>query len=133
MHDDTIENPYAEEARTRWGHTEAYRQSVARVGRMGKEGLARALRESGELTEEIAACMKDGESSAGDRAQALIARHYDGLRAFYDPNSELYRGLAEMYVADGRFAANYERVAPGLAAYMRDAMLRYADTLDHHA
>ena len=33
----------------------------------------------------------------------------------------MHRGLGEMYVADERFAANYDSVAPGLAAYIRDA------------
>jgi hypothetical protein len=32
-----------------------------------------------------------------------------------------------MYVADPRFAANYERVAEGLAAYVREAVLANAD------
>ena len=39
----------------------------------------------------------------------------------------MHRNLAEMYVADPRFAANYDRVAPGLAAYVRAAILANAD------
>jgi MerR family transcriptional regulator, thiopeptide resistance regulator len=30
--------------------------------------------------------------------------------------------LGEMYVADQRFAATYERIRPGLAAFLRDAI-----------
>jgi hypothetical protein len=50
------------------------------------------------------------------------------LRTFYDPNPEMYRGLGEMYVADPRFTAFYDKYAEGLAPYMRDAMIAYADT-----
>ena len=30
--------------------------------------------------------------------------------------------LGEMYVADPRFAANYDRVQPGLVVFLRDAI-----------
>lgn len=116
---------YTEEARQKWGKTEAFKQSEVRVKKLGKEGLKRVLAESGKLTEEIAACMKSGEKPTSETAQKLIARHYDGLRAFYEPNLELYQGLAEMYVADERFKQNYEKVAVGLAEYMRDGMMEF--------
>ena len=34
----------------------------------------------------------------------------------------MHAGLGDMYVADERFAATYEAVQPGLAAYVRDAI-----------
>lgn len=116
---------YNKEAREKWGRTEAFKQSEARVKKMDKEGLKRVLEESGKLTEEIAECMKSGTPSTSEKAQKLIARHYAGLRAFYEPNLELYQGLAEMYVADERFKQNYEKVAKGLAEYLRDGMLEF--------
>jgi hypothetical protein len=42
----------------------------------------------------------------------------------------MHRGLAEMYVADDRFRAGYERVAPGLAQYVHDAVVADADAVD---
>lgn len=35
--------------------------------------------------------------------------------------------LAEMYIADERFARTYERQAEGLAAYVHDAIVANAD------
>lgn len=116
---------YVEEARQKWGNTEAYKQSTERVRKMGKDGLNKVLKEAGKLTKDIAEYMKDGEKPASEKVQKLISRHYDGLRAFYEPNPELYRGLANMYVDDPRFKANYEKVAWGLAEYMQEAMLYY--------
>ncbi len=34
----------------------------------------------------------------------------------------MHRSLADMYVADERFRAHYEAVAPGLAQYVHDAV-----------
>ncbi len=41
----------------------------------------------------------------------------------------MHRNLAEMYIADERFAASYEKVAPGLARYVHDAVVANADSL----
>jgi hypothetical protein len=35
----------------------------------------------------------------------------------------MQRGLAEMYIADPRFTANIDRIAPGLAQYIHDAIV----------
>ena len=127
MDDETI-NKYTEEARGRWGDTEAFRQSKERVRKMGKEGLKKVIEDNGSLTMEIALCMKGGEDAKSDRAQRLINKHYNGLRAFYEPNLGMYKGLAEMYIGDERFKANYEKVAQGLAQFMYDAMTHYVAT-----
>ncbi len=119
---------YAEEAKQRWGHTEAFKQSQERVKKMGKAGLAKVIKEAGELTQEIAAAMTIGRDPKSKEVQELIARHYTGLRAFYEPNLKMYRGMAKMYVDDARFKANYENIAKGLAEFMRDGMLYYANT-----
>jgi len=126
---DNTQNPYEEEARARWGNTKAFKQSEIRVKKMGEEGLKKAMEENGKITEEMAECMKSGEKSESERAQKLIARHYEWLRNFYDPTPEMYRGLAEMYMTDERFKANYEKVAEGLAEYMKEAMMEYATNL----
>lgn len=115
------------EAKEKWGHTESWKQSEERVKKMGKEGLNKVLVEGKKLTEEIAECMRQGDAPTSDSVQERIAKHYDGLRAFYEPNLEIYRGLANMYVQDERFKVTYEKVAKGLAQFMHDAMMHFAD------
>jgi hypothetical protein len=39
----------------------------------------------------------------------------------------MHRGLADMYLADERFTANYDNVEPGLAQYVHDAIHANAD------
>ncbi len=116
---------YTEEARQRWGDTEAFKQSQIRVKKMGKEGLNQVLKETCKIYEDIVSQMPQGPES--ESVQLLMAKHYNSLRAFYEPNLELYRGLADLYIADERFEAFYEKIAVGLAQFMHDAMLHYAD------
>lgn len=116
---------YTEEAKQRWGHTEAWKQSQERTKHWTKEDYKRIAEEGAKFTKVVASHM--GEDPASAPVQELIAKHYDALRTFYEPNLVMYRGLADMYVADGRFKAYYEKFAPGLAQFMHDAMHAYCD------
>jgi hypothetical protein len=49
-------------------------------------------------------------------------------RRFYPCSYEMQVGLAEMYLADPRFTATYEKIAPGLARYVHDAIKANADS-----
>jgi len=118
---------HTQEARQKWGNTEAFKQSQERVKKMGKEGLDKALKEGGKITEGIARQMKEGKTPENSIVQILIDKHYNALRAFYEPNLQIYRGLAKAYVADERFKQNYEKVAKELAQFMHDAMMHYAN------
>ncbi len=124
--DDPRYNPYAKEAEERWGNTEAYAQSRKRVASMSKDDMKKIQEAGDALMRQIAAVSKGDPASP--EAQSLIARHYDGLRAYYEPTIELYRGLGSMYADDARFSAFFDRYSPGLAIFMRDAMHVFCDT-----
>lgn len=38
----------------------------------------------------------------------------------------MHRGIAELYVADQRFTAYYDRAVPGCARFLRDAVAHWA-------
>ena len=116
---------FSEEAKRRWGNTEAYKQSTARVAKMSKDDMAKVQAESDALMKEIAANMAKGPKSP--EIQKLIAQHYANLRHFYEPNLEMYRGLGQMYVNDPRFAKNFDKYTPGLAQFMTDAIATFCD------
>ena len=118
-------NAYDEEVMNRWGDTEAFRQSQERVPKMTDDDWSRIRKEEDELMELIVE-LRDQEP-ASESVQILIDRHYNNLRHFYEPNLELYRGLADMYVDDPRFRLYYDKYAPGLADFMHDAMIAYCD------
>jgi DNA-binding transcriptional MerR regulator len=117
---------YAAEAKERWGHTEAYRQSQERTKHFTKDDWKKLKDGMDAFMKKIVATMDKGPKSP--EFQKLISEHYNNLRMFYKPNLKMYRGLAEMYVADPRFTAYYENYAPGLAKVMKEAMIAYCDT-----
>ena len=72
--------------------------------------------------------MKAGVAADSHEVMNLAEEHRLHIsRWFYDCGYDIHRGLGEMYVADPRFAAYYDGVAPGLAIYLRDAILANAD------
>jgi len=84
--------------------------------------------ESDAIVREFDELLESGEPADGEGARSVAERHRRQItRWFYECTPEIHRGLGEMYVADERFARTYERVAPGLAAYVRDAIAAAAD------
>jgi MerR family transcriptional regulator, thiopeptide resistance regulator len=119
---------YEEEARERWGHTEAYMESARRTQQYGEAEWDEIRAEAEAITGELVALMRAGEPADGPDARALAERHRGHIsRWFYPCSAEMHRGLGEMYVADERFTRVYEREAVGLAAYFRDAIAANAD------
>ncbi len=118
---------YAAEAEQKYGGTEEYKQSMERVKKIGKLGMIKVAMEQASITKALTKTLKEGKSAEGEEVQKLIQRHYESLRAFYEPNLEMYKGLAEMYVSDERFRSNYEKIAPGLAEFLKKGMLYYVE------
>lgn len=116
---------YAQEAKERWGHTDAYKQSAERVKKMNKDDMKKIGEEGEDLLQRIIVLMDKQPSDP--EVLKLISEHYNALRHFYEPNLEMYRGLASMYVDDERFKGFYEKKKVGLALFMRDAMHAYCD------
>ncbi len=119
---------YEDEARERWGHTDAYRESARRAAKYGGPEWAAIRAEADDVVAQFAALMREGEPADSERSRAVAERHRQHIsRWFYPVSTEMHRKLAEMYIADPRFTATYERVTPGLAAYVREAILSNAD------
>ncbi|QLY31157.1 MerR family transcriptional regulator [Nocardia huaxiensis] len=65
-----------------------------------------------------------------DEVQAIVQRHYDWIALAWGgrrPEKVAFVNLGEMYVADPRFAINYDKHGEGTAEYVRDAMKVYAE------
>jgi MerR family transcriptional regulator, thiopeptide resistance regulator len=119
---------YEQEARERWGHTEAYRESARRTQQYGEAEWRQIRAEAEAITREFVALMRSSAPADGPAARAQAERHRAHIsRWFYSCSPRMHRGLAEMYVADARFTATYEREAEGLAAYIHDAIVASAD------
>jgi DNA-binding transcriptional MerR regulator len=122
---------YREEVEQRWGR-EAYATGDAWWRGLGDEQRREFLRDVDALSTDWQAAWRDGADPAGERAQALAERHTRWLAAVPGtpghaegrPPVDYVLGLAEMYVADERFARNYGGTQG--AAFVRDALTAWA-------
>lgn len=114
---------YEDEVQQRWGDTEAYKVSMKRTSSYTKEDWKRITAETAAINEDLAALLDEGAAADDARVMDVAERHRLHIdRYFYPCSQEMHVGLGEMYVADPRFAANYEKVRQGLAVFMRDAI-----------
>jgi MerR family transcriptional regulator, thiopeptide resistance regulator len=122
---------HEDEARERWGDTKAYAESRRRTKAYTKDDWLRYRSEADELNEALAALMAQGVPPGDPRAVEAAERHRLLIdRWFYPCSPQMHAALGEMYVADQRFAATFDKVRPGLARYLRDAS---AAALEHGA
>ncbi len=114
---------YEDEVRERWGDTDAYRESMRRTRRYGKEDWARIKEEGESVFARLAELMSAGDHAAGRAAMDLAEEHRCHIdRWFYPCSHSMHGGLAEMYTDDPRFTAYFEKRAEGLADFVRDAI-----------
>ena len=119
---------YAEEAEQRWGDTEAWRQSQRRTAAYTKEDWIAIKAEADASIAGFAEAIRAGEPANGTVAMDLAEAHREHIsRWFYDCSYDMHRGLAELYISDPRYMAEYDKIEPGFSGYVHDAMLANAD------
>lgn len=122
------------EAQERWGETEAFRESQRRVARYDADHWRRIRTEADEIEAGLAAAMAAGERPDQDRPMELAERHRTHIsRWFYECPAELHRRLGDMYLAEPRFTEHYDRIAEGLARFVRDAIAANAKRIQSSA
>jgi DNA-binding transcriptional MerR regulator len=118
-------DPYAAEARERWGATATEAQDRTAAW---DPGTASGVKAQGDaVTARVAALMRAGEPVEAPAVQAAVAEHHAWVTNFWTPNREAYIGLGELYVDDERFTATIDRDTPGLAVYLCAAIRVYAE------
>lgn len=120
------ERTYGEEARGLWGD-DAVDASNAKVMAMGEAAWERTQMIEEEMAQALRAAMEEGDL-AGENARRACSLHKAWLGAFWKEGMysvEAHRGLAEMYISDERFKAYYDKIAPGAAQFLHDALMSY--------
>jgi len=111
------------EVEERWGDTDAYRESAKRTARYTKADWERIKAQGQAAVEQVVSAMNAGKPADSPEAMDGAEMHRRQIDdAFYACSYELHVGLAEMYIADPRFTATYEKIAPGLAQFLHDAI-----------
>ena len=115
------------EVQERWGHTDAYAESARRTAKYTKADWERFKAESEQIGTDTARLMDEGVSADDPRAMDLAEQARLQIDTWFYPCShEMHVNLAEMYIADPRFTATYEKIHAGMAQYWHDAILANA-------
>ncbi len=84
------------------------------------------LAESNVIYKDMIAAIPKGVNST--EAQAIVERWRKHMDYFWTPNLEQLLGIANGYTDDPRFKANFDKMDPRLAEFMRDAVKVYVES-----
>lgn len=123
---DENEQKYGTELREKYGD-KMIDESNNKMKGMSREQYEESMRLSLEMENTLNAAFESG-NPAGELAQKSCELHKQWLCLFYpNYNKEYHMGLAEMYIADERFKAYYEKIAVGCTEFLRDAIKIYCE------
>jgi MerR family transcriptional regulator, thiopeptide resistance regulator len=119
------DDPYAAEARERYGDTAV--EAQRRAASWDDATAAGVQAEAAAVHRDLAAAMAAGTPVDDAGVQEIVARHHTWVSHFWTPGRDAYIGLGRLYVDDERFTATIDATAAGLAVYLRDAIAVYAE------
>ncbi|EGA90868.1 transcriptional regulator, MerR family protein [Planococcus donghaensis MPA1U2] len=121
---DNNEQQYGNEIRENYGD-ELVDRSNAKMLKLSEEDYQEFMKLEQQILNGLAEAMETGDPTS-EAAQQTVDLHCQWLNFTWSTYSkEAHRGLAEMYVADERFATYYDKVQPGTAQFLRDAIVAY--------
>jgi len=120
---DHRQSDFDPEAMERWGDTDAYRESRRRTSQYTKDDWLRIKSQSQAVLDAAVAAMRAGLPPESTQAMDAAEAHRLQIdETFYPCSYEMHIGLATLYTADPRFTAFYDKVTPGLAHYLAEAI-----------
>ena len=125
---ETARKQYADEAKQRWGGTDAYKESQAKTADYSKEKWEDVNSGMDSILAEFADCKKSGANPVDEPAQSLVKKLQQYITDnFYTCTNEILAGLGEMYVADERFRQNIDKHGEGTAEFISAAVRIYCN------
>jgi DNA-binding transcriptional MerR regulator len=116
---------YEDEVTQRWGR-DAYEKGDRWWRSLSDADKAAFQQQQVDIAAAFGAARAAGRAADSDDVQDLARRQVEWLSITQKPTRGYVLGLAEMYVADPRFTANYDRHGTGTAVLVRDALTVYA-------
>jgi hypothetical protein len=86
------------------------------------KGEWKAVKAEGDAIYSDFAALAGRGGPAHPEVAAVVDRHRRHIGRFYELTPEVYSGLAKLYVEDDRFRAFFERLRPGLAEFVAEAI-----------
>ena len=122
---ETARKQYAEEAKQRWGSTDAYKESKQKTADYSAEKWDDVNAGLNSVFAEFAA-IKDSTAPESEAAQSLVKKLQEYITEnFYTCTPEILSGLGQMYAADERFRKNIDKNGNGTAAFAANAIRIY--------
>ncbi|MDR2035491.1 MAG: TipAS antibiotic-recognition domain-containing protein [Coriobacteriales bacterium] len=118
------EKQYGAEVREKYGddalnHSNEVIQGITQEEHEAEERLSQ------EVNETLKAAFELGDPTS-ELAHKACELHKEWLSFYWDSYSkDKHMCLAQMYVNDPRFTAYYDKIAPGCAVFLRDAVVAY--------
>ena len=123
---ETARQQYEDEAKQRFGGTDAYKESQEKTAGYSKNKWNDVLAGMNGVFSEFAECKKCGDSTDSDSVQQLVKKLQDYITAnFYHCTDDILAGLGQMYVCDERFKNNIDSHCKGTADFVAEAIKIY--------
>jgi MerR family transcriptional regulator, thiopeptide resistance regulator len=114
---------YEEEARQRWGNTDAYKESMKRTKRYTAEDWKSIKAEQAQIYDDLYAALTAGKTASDAEVMEIAERHRLSIdRWFYPCSTASHSGLASLYESDSRFAEGIDKHGEGLTPFFVAAM-----------
>lgn len=121
------EEQYGREVREKYGQ-EAAEEANGKFLSMTEEEYGRWKTLEREIVSALTAAVRAGEDPAGKEGQRIAELHRRWLSYTWPQyTAQAHRGVAELYTADERFTAYYDREVPGCALFLREAIRDYTE------
>lgn len=117
---------YGAELRSRYGEA-VVEATQEKLGAMSPEELQAQQALEQQIRDLLARAVAEGDP-AGETAQAACAAHARWIQGFWPAGMytrQAHLGLGQMYLADERFTAYYEAIAPSCTRFLAQALAVY--------
>ncbi len=126
---DEKQKHYERVARLQWG-PEIVNESVRRWNGYTQAQKDAIRAEGSQIYTNLAEALEAGKSAHSAEVQAILRRWHNHLRHFYEPTTDILRGLGEGYRSHPDFVAFFTRLHPDLPDYLAEAITQYVDDLE---
>lgn len=119
-------NNYSNEAKERWGNTDAYVEHTEKTKNYTKEKWEEANNGLLSVFAEFSTLKNNGITPDSAESIALVKKLQSHITEnYYTCTDEILSGLGKMYVSDERFKKNIDKFGVGTAEFVSNAIDSY--------
>ncbi|ADD42282.1 MerR family transcriptional regulator [Stackebrandtia nassauensis] len=117
---------WVDEARQRWGDTTQWAQYSERAAALSTAEWEQVASETRAFEADLSDAKRSGVEPGTAAANALAERHRALMSTYFDCTHAMQVCMGRMFVEDPGFAEHYDKLAPGLAVWLREVLFANA-------